>query len=144
MNKVVSAGELNLVSAAEYALDYAKTRGMDQSEVSLHQGTGVSITARQQELETVEKHNDAQLVISVYKDHKTGSASSADLSEVGIRASVDAAISIARFTGADECLGLADANRMATDLSDLDLYHEWSVDVPEMVEMALELSLIHI
>ena len=138
MNKIVSDSELNLERAAEYAIDYAKTQGMDQSEVSLHQGTGISITARQQELETVEKHNDAQLVISVYKDHKTGSASSADLSEEGIRASVDAAISIARYTGADECLGLADADRMATDLSDLDLYHEWSVDVPEMVAMALE------
>ena len=63
--------ELNLSKAAEYAIDYAKKQGIDQSEVSLHQGTGISITARQQELETVEKHNDAQFVISVYKDNKT-------------------------------------------------------------------------
>ena len=80
--------ELNLSKAAEFAIDYAKKQGMDQSEVSLHLGTGVSITARQQELETVEKNNDAQFVISVYKDHKTGSASSADMSEAGIRLSL--------------------------------------------------------
>jgi len=103
---------LNLTKAAEYAIDYAKKQGIDQSEVSLHQGTGVSITARQQELETVEKHNDAQLVVSVYKDNKTGSASSADMSEQGIRSTVDAAISIARYTGADDCFGLADADRI--------------------------------
>lgn len=129
--------ELNLSYAAEYAIDYAKQQGVEQSEVSLHQGTGVSVTARQQELETVEKHNDAQFVISVYKDHKTGSASSADMSKQGIRATVDAAISIAKFTGADKCFGLADEHLMASDLRDLDLNHEWSIGVDDMVNLAL-------
>lgn len=130
--------DLDLNKAAEFAIDYAKQQGMDQSEVSAHHGTGVSVTARQQELETVEKHNDAQLVISVYKDHKTGSASSADLSEAGIRATVDAAVSIARYTGADECLGLADEKGMATDFSDLDLFHPWDLAVSQLADVALE------
>jgi len=129
--------QIDLVRAAELAIDYATAQGMDQAETALHQGVGISITARQQELETIEKHNDAQLVISVYKDHKTGSASSADMSEAGIKASVDAAISIARFTGADDCLGLADAQLMATGTKDLDLNHPWQVDMGEMVEIAL-------
>ena len=129
--------ELNLAKAAEYAIDYAKKQGIDQSEVSLHQGTGISITARQQELETVEKHNDAQFVISLYKDHKTGSASSADMSEQGIRSTVDAAISIARYTGADECFGLADADRMANQEIDLDLYHTWNADEAQMLDIAM-------
>jgi len=128
---------LNLTKAAEYAIDYAKKQGIDQSEVSLHQGTGVSITARQQELETVEKHNDAQLVVSVYKDNKTGSASSADMSEQGIRSTVDAAISIARYTGADDCFGLADADRMASTEKDLGLYHVWDADEAKMLDMAM-------
>lgn len=129
--------ELNLTKAAEYAIEYAKKQGMDQAEVSLHQGTGMSVTARQQELETVEKHNDAQLVISVYNEHKTGSASSADMTTDGIHATVDAAISIAKFTGADDCLGLADADRMATDLRDLNLNHQWDIGVDQMVDIAL-------
>ncbi len=129
---------LDLMSAAEIAMEHAKSLGMDQSEVALHHGTGVAVTARQQELETVEKHNDAQLVISVYKDQCTGSASSADLSEHGIRASVEAAISIARQTGQDECFGLADEDLMAKNKFDLDLYHPWDMDVDQMVELALE------
>lgn len=129
--------ELNLASAAEFAIDYAKKQGIDQSEVSLHQGTGISVGARQQELETVEKHNDAQFVISVYKDHKTGSASSADMSEQGIRSTVDAAISIARYTGADECFGLGDAGRMASSKLDLDLHHAWNADEAQMLEIAM-------
>lgn len=134
----MSQTSVDLTKVAEYAIDYAKSQGMHQAEVSLQHGTGVSISARQQALETVEKHNDAQVVISVYKDHKTGSASSADMSEAGIRSTIDAAVSIAKFTGADECLGLADKERMATELKDLDLHHPWSVDVTEMVDIALE------
>ncbi|MFQ3245960.1 MAG: PmbA protein [Arenicella sp.] len=129
--------ELNLAKAAEFAIDYAKKQGVDQSEVSLQLGTGISIAARQQELETVEKHNDAQFVISLYKDHKTGSASSADMSEQGIRSTVDAAISIATYTGADPCFGLADADRMATQKKDLELYHAWNADEAEMLGIAM-------
>lgn len=129
---------LNLTDAAEYAIDYARKSGMDQSEVALHQGTGISLDARHQELETVEKNNDAQLVISVYKDHKTGSASSADMTEVGIRSSVDAAMSIARFTGEDDCFGLADKELMAQNLKSLDLYHPWGADIAQMLDLALD------
>lgn len=128
---------LDLVSAADFALDYAAKQGIDQTEVALHQGTGISVTARQQALETIEKNNDAQFVVSVYKDSKTGSASSADMSEQGLRSSVDAAISIARHTGADDCFGLADAERMATDLSDLELFHAWNIDEKGLLDLAL-------
>jgi len=134
----IEAISVDLTRAAEIALDYAKTLGMDQAEVSAQQGTGVAVTARQQELETVEKHNDAQLVISIYNDHKTGSASSADLSENGIKASVDAATSIARFTGIDKCLGLADKQLIATTPLELDLYHPWSESVDSLAEIALQ------
>jgi PmbA protein len=129
--------ELNLQHVAEQALDYARQQGMDQCEVSLHQGTGVAITARQQELETVEKHNDAQLVVSVFNNHQTGSASSADLSEQGLRNTVNAAISIARHTGADDCFGLADKALMATDLNDLGLYNVWEKTEDQLLEIAL-------
>lgn len=129
---------IDLSLAAEQALAYAKQKGMQQAEVSLHQGTGVSINARKQSLETIEKHNDAQIVLSVYKDHKTGSASSADLSEGGLKATVDAAVSIATFTAADDCFGLADEHRMASDLSDLDLYHPWNATEADLLEIALK------
>ena len=129
---------LNLTQAAEYALEVAKRGGADQAEASLHQGTGLSLTARQNEIETVEKHNDGQIVVSVYNDHKTGSASSADLTRDGIKSTVEAALSIATFTGKDECLGLADADRMATNLYDLDQDHAWDKTVKEFSELVLE------
>jgi len=128
---------LNLNKAAQYAIDYAKKCGVDEAEVSLNQGVGVSVDARQQTLETVEKHNEAQFVVSVYKDHKTGSASSADMSEAGIRSTIDAAVSIATYTGADDCFGLADKALMAKDLRDLELDHQWDIEVDQMLELAV-------
>jgi len=136
MNSQISKG-LDLKSAAEFAIDYGKKKGVDQAEVSLHQGIGVTVTARQQELETVEKHNEAQLIVSVYNDKKTGSASSSDLSERGISSTIDAAISIATHTGADECFGLADEELMATELSSLELYHPWDAEVSDLLDIAL-------
>lgn len=130
MNEVLS-------QAAQLAISHAKKLGMDQVEISAHQGTGVSVTARQQQLETVEKHNDSQVVVSVFKDNKTGSASSADLTEKGIQETVAAACSIASYTGADDCLGLADAEMMAAKELDLDLHHPWNKSVSELSDLAL-------
>ena len=127
-----------LLNAANVALDHARALGMDQADVSIQQGTGITVTARQQELETVEKHNDSQLIVSVFKDQKTGSASSADLSEKGIQETVAAACSIANYTGADECFGLADKALMAAQEQDLDLYHAWESDVDKLADLALE------
>lgn len=127
-----------LKRAAELAIEHAKKLGADQVEASLHEGTGISITARQQELETVEKNNDKQLAVSVFVDHKTGSASSADLTEQGVKNSVEAAMSIAKHTGADQCLGLADKELMASTAIDLDLNHPWQANVTELADLALE------
>ncbi|MEO0367440.1 MAG: metalloprotease PmbA [Pseudomonadota bacterium] len=129
---------LDLEASARLALDYARACGADQAEASLHSGTGVSITARHGELETIEKHNDGQIAISVYKDQKTGAASSADFSEAGIKGTIDAAMSIASFTGVDECLGLADADRMAADLKDMDQFYRWDQTIEELGDIALK------
>lgn len=129
---------VDLTRAAELAIDYAKSLGMDQSEVSLNYGSSVCVTARLQELETVEKHNNAQIVVSVYNDHKTGSASSADLTEKGIKDTVNAAASIAGHTAADECFGLADKALMASQPQELDLYHPWLDDTRALADIALQ------
>ena len=129
---------MDLAGAAQIALEHAKHLGMDQCEVALHNGTGVSVSVRQQELETVEKHNDAELIISVYQNHKTGSASTADMSEKSIRDTVQAAASIASFTGADEAFGLADKQLMAAHAEDLQLYHPWLSDIDSFTAIALQ------
>jgi PmbA protein len=49
---------------------------------------------------------------------------------------VDAALSIARFTAADECAGLAEPELLARDIPDLDLWHPWDLPVERAIELA--------
>ena len=89
------------------------------------------------ETETVEYTRDSSLVVSVYFNHHLGSASTGDLSESSLDDAVRAACAIARNTGEDKCLGLANAELMASEFPDLNLDHEWDVEIPEMTRLAI-------
>jgi PmbA protein len=127
---------LDLTAVAQQVLDTAKKAGADQVEVSIHQGSGSSVTARMGQLETLEKNNDSQISLSVYKNQCTGSASSADFSPQGIAQMVESAMSIAKYTEQDQALGLADAELMASKKSDFELYHPWDASEQQMLELA--------
>ena len=137
--QVVSRHDLEDV--AEKALTHAKQLGMDQAEVNISNSVGQSVAVRKQALESVEIHNDRSLIISVYCNQQTGSASSADFSVAGIEQTVAAAVTIARQTAQDDCLGLADAELMASEQADLELYHDWGVSLQEMTQLAQECEL---
>jgi len=94
--KLIEASELE--KAANIALDYAKQLGADQSEARLSNQLGQSVSVRKQSLESVEIHNDRSLSVNVYSSHCTGSASTADLSEKGIRSTVEAQSKLRRMS----------------------------------------------
>jgi len=128
-----------LESAADTALSIAKRLGADQAEVRISNSLGQSINVRKQELESVEVHNDRSFTVNVYRNHCTGSATSADLSTTGIKSAVQAAMSIAQQTEADQCLGLADKELLANSKDcqkDLDQYHPWKAPIPELIDIA--------
>jgi PmbA protein len=72
----------------------------------------------------------------VYIGQRRGHASSSDFSLAALKASVEAALSIARFTAEDDCAGLPDAERLARDSMDLDLFHPWDISVEESIDVA--------
>ncbi|MFG6666769.1 metalloprotease PmbA [Halomonas sp. HNIBRBA4712] len=129
--------ERELVARAEEALALAKKLGADQAEVgaSVDQGLGVSV--RLGEVETVELSRDQGIAVTLYVGSRKGSASSSDASAASIKAAVEKALSIARYTGEDPAAGLADAELMATHLPDLDVHHPWALDTDRATELAL-------
>jgi PmbA protein len=131
-----AGSEPELSSVAGAALKHARQLGADQAEVSTFRSSGASVSVRMGETETIEYDRDSNMVVSVYFNHHLGSASTGDLSEGSIKDAVRAACGIARYTGEDECLGLADADLMASDFPELDLNHEWHIDIPGMTELA--------
>ena len=131
------AQQSRLEERAGMALELAKRLGADACEVgaSVDQGLGVSV--RLGETETVELSRDQGIAVTVYVGNRKGNASSSDAGDASIRAAVEKAISIARYTGEDPASGLADAELMATDLPDLDLHHPWALSTDEAIELAL-------
>lgn len=118
------------------ALAKARTRGATAAEAEVTESLGQSVTVRQGEVETIEYTRDKGLSLTVYIDRHRGHASSTDLSAQAISDTIDKALTIARFTAADECAGLADEDLLARDIPDLDLYRPWGVSVERSIELA--------
>jgi PmbA protein len=119
-------------------LELARAGGATQAEAGLSVSQGLSVATRMGSVETIEHQQDNGLGISVYFDGHKGSASTSNLDPEAIRKTVEAACNIARYTSEDPCTGLADAELMATDFRDLDLYHPWDIQPQEVIDLALE------
>jgi PmbA protein len=119
-------------------LEYAKQHGATAAEAEVSTNTGLSVTVRLGETETIEHQASQEAVITVYFGHRTGSASCTDFSEASLRLAAEKACTIARFTAKDDCAGLADGALMATQYPDLDLYYPWQLTPTEAIELALK------
>jgi PmbA protein len=120
------------------ALALARSRGASAAETEVSESIGQSVTVRQGEVETIEYTRDKGLSLTVYIGQQRGHASTTDLSAQAIRDTIDKALTIARFTAADDCAGLADPELLARDFPDLDLYRPWGVGVDGSIELARE------
>jgi len=125
-----------LKQVVEDLLQEARHQGVDAAEAGVSAQTGLSVTVRLGETETIEHTSDNGLGITVYFGHRKGSANTTDLRPEAIRESVAAACRIAKHTSEDPAAGLADADRMARDVPDLDLYHPWDLDADEAAGIA--------
>jgi PmbA protein len=132
----VRLDQADLQSIIERALEEARARGASQAEAAVSQDTGLSVSVRLGEVETLEHQRDRSMGITVYFGQRKGSASTADFSMDAVRATVAKACSIARFTAEDACSGLADAALMARAPSNLDLSHPWNITADRAIEIA--------
>ncbi|MEJ2591438.1 MAG: DNA gyrase modulator, partial [Candidatus Thiodiazotropha sp.] len=107
----------------------AKQQGASAAEAGVSSDAGLSLTVRMGAPETIEHTRDNGLGVTVYFGQRKGSASTSDLSPQAVKETVEAACNFARYTSEDPYAGLADAELMATDLPDLDLYHPWDLPV---------------
>jgi PmbA protein len=116
----------------------AVRQGASAAEAAASSESGLEINVRLGEVETVEHTRDNGLGITVYFGHRKGSASTSDLSPEAVRDAVTAACAIASRTQEDPCAGLADAELMARDSPDLDLYHPWDLAPDAAIQLAIE------
>jgi len=128
---------VDLENIVRSALDEAQSRGVDQAEVAVSHDIGLSATARLGDVEHLEYTNDRGIGITVYCGSCKGNASTSDISPDSIREAIGKACTFARYTAEDEHAGLADADRMCTNIRDLDLDYPWTLDATAAIELAI-------
>jgi PmbA protein len=125
-----------LKQLARDVLAFAKEIGGTDAAVEISEGSGLSVSVRRGKIETIEQNKDKGMGVTVYIGQKRGNASTSDFSQAALRATVDAAYNIARFTAVDDCAGLADADMLEMAPRDLRLCYPWQISTEEAVALA--------
>ncbi|HEV2269019.1 MAG TPA: metalloprotease PmbA [Steroidobacteraceae bacterium] len=125
-----------LQDVAAFALAEARRQGASQYEVDASLSQGLGTTVRLGEVDTIEYQRDRGLAITVYFGKRKGSASTADLGREAVRATVEKACAIARYTAEDPYAGLVEPEYLARDIPDLDLDHPWGLAAEDAIAIA--------
>jgi PmbA protein len=125
-----------LISLSQTVIEHAMKSGATAADTEISEGIGQNVSVRQGEIETIEYNKDKGAGVTVYVGQRRGHASTSDLSEAALKSAVDKALTIARYTAEDEAAGLPDADKLAQNVPDLDLYHPWALTVEEAAARA--------
>lgn len=123
-------------SLAQDILKFAKKEGASQTEVHIAANKGFSVSVSQNEVETVEYHQDKIIEITVYFGKSKGSVIISDLRPASIQEAVVKASHIAKFTDEDPYAGLADLADLAFQYPVLELSFPWAITVPKAIDLA--------
>jgi PmbA protein len=119
-----------------FALAEARRQGASQYEIDASLSQGLGTTVRLGEVDTIEYQRDRGLAVTVYFGKRKGSASTADLGREAVRATVEKACAIARYTAEDPYAGLVEPEYLAREIPDLDLDHPWGLSAEDAIAIA--------
>ncbi|MBL0165094.1 MAG: metalloprotease PmbA [Xanthomonadales bacterium] len=137
-NRDDSKVELDRLSGlSEDVLRRCRAKGASEVDIGIGVDVGLSVSVRLGEIESIEHNRDRGLSLTVYFGKRKGSASTADLSPDSIEKTIEHACAIAKHTEEDPCNGLADADLLAHEFADLDLWHPWDITTEEAADLAL-------
>src|SRR5882762_8333918 len=135
-----SCGPGELRSLAQVVLDRARHAGANGCDCDVSEAYGLTVTVRKGQPDTIEHNRDRSVGVSIYLGERPkvrrGHASTSDFSRAALEQTVDAALAIARHTAEDECAGLPDADMLAREQPELDLFHPWGVSTEEAIDIA--------
>jgi len=122
---------------AQDVLRFARNKGATDAAVEISEGVGLGVGVRRGKIETIEQNKDKGISVSVFIGQQRGHASTSDFSAQALEATVDAAYNIARFTAADDCAGLPDADTLEMQPRDLKLFYPWKITSEDAIALAL-------
>jgi PmbA protein len=118
-------------------LQMARDAGATDAASEVSESSGLSVTVRKQDIETLERTRDRAASVTVYSGTRRGHATTSDFSDQALRAAVEKALDIARYTAEDPCAGLPEPHLIARDAPALALYFPWELSAEAAVRLAM-------
>ncbi|NYT63431.1 metalloprotease PmbA [Alcaligenaceae bacterium] len=137
-NLPISENQTRFRELVNDALNHAKSLGATDAAAEISESRGLSVSVRNNDVETVEQTRDRSLDVTVFSGKRRGSASTSDFSAQALQETVEAAWHIARYTAADPAAGLPEADCLANDYPDLQLHHPWAISAEEAAALAIK------
>lgn len=127
-----------LRDAAASAVEHARALGADGASAHARAGGGVRIVVRDGVAETAVRDGYQSLAVTLFRDGRSGSASTAALDPAAIRRAADEAFAIAGHVRPDPTAGLADPDTLAMQGLAPELLAPSGKDAAALLDLALE------
>ena len=134
----VQARLSQLHAVVDQLLSRAKAGGATEAEAACSESGGLNVSVRLGEVETLEYNQDRDVAVTVYIGKRKGSASTADLSEASLQATIDQALAIAKYTEEDSANGVAEPQYLAREPRDFDVWKPWDITADQAIDLARE------
>jgi PmbA protein len=126
----------NLTNIAERLVDAARRHGADAADAIAVRGVSQSIDVRDGSVEESQRSEGDNVGLRAFVGRRQAVVSTNDLAGVDVDAIAERVVAMARTAPEDRFAGLADPQRLARDLPDLDLLDEALPKVHDLEELA--------
>jgi PmbA protein len=125
-----------LADLAERLLEAARAAGADAADAVAVRSVSLSVDVREREVEESQRSEGDDIGLRVLVGHRQAVVSTNDIADGGVRALAERAVAMARAAPEDPFAGLAECDRLAHDIPDLDLIDRELATVAQLEELA--------
>ena len=114
-----------------------KSFNIDDVEVITSENTSLSVKSRQQKLENIERSENFNIGINIYKDKKKATISSNNIDTADAKEYLEKGSAMVKSMPIDEHSGLADNKDYASEIEDLELEDATQLSEKQLLDQAL-------
>ncbi len=118
-------------------LNNYKSFNIDDVEVITSENISLSVKSRQQKLENIERSENFNIGINIYKDKKKATISSNNIDSADAKEYLEKGSAMVKSMPIDEYSGLADKKDYACEIEDLDLEDTTQLSEKQLLDQAL-------
>ena len=118
-------------------LDNYKSFNIDDVEVITSENISLSVKSRQQKLENIERSENFNIGINIYKDKKKATISSNNIASTDAKEYLEKGSAMVKSMPIDEFSGLADKKDYTSEIEDLELEDTTQLSEKQLLDQAL-------